>query len=160
MNNLTKTGRSTKLLDGYIQSLFDGNKVTIIDHTNTPKNNHALTNKFLKRLEIEHNYIFRENLAGLGSKHSPFELLNPIPKRIDPDTNVPRMTGASTKLADKYIQKLFKDGEVQVHDHYPNRNADIFLFDKICKRLNIEHPNVKYTVNKQTLIIKLTNTNE
>jgi hypothetical protein len=148
MDNLTKTGRSTRLLDGYIQSLFDGNKVTILDHTYTPKDNYALMGKFLKRLEIEHNYIFRENLGG---KHFTFELLKPIPKRIDPDTNMPRMTGASTKLADEYIQELFKHNEVQVFDHYPNRQADKFLLKKICKRLDVEHPDVKYHVIENTI---------
>lgn len=50
-----------------------------------------------------------------------------------------RGTGRSTRLMDQYIQELFLNGEVIVVDHENTTNSNMFLTDKIIRRLNAEH---------------------
>lgn len=53
-----------------------------------------------------------------------------------------RCTGASTRLVDAYVSDFFdlKPGEsISVKDHYPERRADEFLCNSICKRLANEY---------------------
>ena len=71
-----------------------------------------------------------------------------------------RATGATTRLADEYIQKLYEnEGEwIEIHDHYGTVNADRLLLDKIIKRLNLEHPrdSVHVDYNKRSIMVKST----
>lgn len=48
------TGRSTRLVDKYIQDLFNNGEVVIIDHHNIQKVNNYLTSKVINRLKLEH----------------------------------------------------------------------------------------------------------
>lgn len=54
-----------------------------------------------------------------------------------------RMSGRSTRLIDKYIQMLFKDGSIKVSDHgdsHPsNKHRDGDIYIKVCARLKLEH---------------------
>ena len=71
-----------------------------------------------------------------------------------------RATGATTRLADEYIQKLYEDeGQwIEIHDHYGTVNADRLLLDKIIKRLELEHPmdSVHIDYNKRSIMVKST----
>lgn len=53
--NLRSTGRTTRLIDEYIQSLFNGEKIITYDHDKNFKSNKLLFDKILRRLEREHN---------------------------------------------------------------------------------------------------------
>ena len=52
-----------------------------------------------------------------------------------------RMTGRTTRLADSYIQDLFKNiGEcVEIHDHYSHLDTDMELANIIRNRVMHEH---------------------
>ena len=69
-----------------------------------------------------------------------------------------RMTGMTTRLADSYIQELYHNPNewITVHDHYPSRNADRMLLEKILRRMAYEHPDDKVDVDKLSNRIKLT----
>lgn len=54
-----------------------------------------------------------------------------------------RTDGNTTRLADHYIQELFKTGSTRVSDHYRTHGADERLMSIVLKRLSIEHPQVK-----------------
>lgn len=54
-----------------------------------------------------------------------------------------RGTGRSTRLIDIYIQELFTNKEIIVIDHYDDLNSHRILAERICKRLTLEHPNVR-----------------
>ena len=69
-----------------------------------------------------------------------------------------RMTGRTTKMVDEFIQKLYKnEGEwVEIYDHYPSRNADRMVLDKVIKRMQIEHPHDELEIDKLNNRLKLT----
>ena len=69
-----------------------------------------------------------------------------------------RMTGRTTRMVDELVQKLYKnEGEwVEIYDHYPSRNAAHMIFEKVIKRMLIEHPQDKIEVDKLNNRIKLT----
>lgn len=69
-----------------------------------------------------------------------------------------RMTGRTTKMVDEFIQKLYKNkGEwIEIYDHYPSRNADRMIIDKIIRRMQIEHPQDKLEIDKLNNRLKLT----
>lgn len=69
-----------------------------------------------------------------------------------------RMTGRTTQMVDGFIQKLYKnEGEwVEIYDHYPSRNADRMIMEKIIRRMQFEHPQDKIEVDKLNNRIKLT----
>lgn len=50
-----------------------------------------------------------------------------------------RATGRTTRLADAFIQELFKTGHTKIYDHYNSRQAHFRLFNIICQRLELEH---------------------
>lgn len=54
-----------------------------------------------------------------------------------------RTDGNTTRLADHYIQELFKTGSTRVSDHDRTHEADERLMSIVLKRLSIEHPQVK-----------------
>lgn len=53
------TGRTTRLIDYYIQELFNNpnSEIEIIDHTNTQQSNIHLTQMILRRLDNEHRGV-------------------------------------------------------------------------------------------------------
>jgi len=51
-----------------------------------------------------------------------------------------RKSGRTTRLADKYIQDLFKKGTAKIIDHYGTRDASFYLLGIILDRLEREHP--------------------
>lgn len=61
-----------------------------------------------------------------------------------------RATGRTTRLVDYYVQELFNNiGKfVSINDHYSTYSANLILFNKICKRLESEHPNTIYSVDR------------
>lgn len=69
-----------------------------------------------------------------------------------------RMTGRTTQMVDGFIQKLYKnEGEwVGIYDHYPSRNADRMIMEKIIRRMQFEHPQDKIEVDRLNNRIKLT----
>lgn len=69
-----------------------------------------------------------------------------------------RAVGNSTRLADYYIQELFEKGTVEIRDHCRSTKTDILLFDKIMKRLHLEHPSFfsnMVEVNRKSCTLKL-----
>ena len=66
-----------------------------------------------------------------------------------------RRTGRTTRLADRYIQQLFKDGEITIVDHTDIDESSLNLLYIISQRLNREHPNTNYTVSYNPYKIKL-----
>ena len=69
-----------------------------------------------------------------------------------------RMTGRTTQMVDEFIQKLYKnEGEwVEIYDHYPSRNADRMIMEKIIRRMQFEHPQDKLEIDKLNNKLKLT----
>lgn len=69
-----------------------------------------------------------------------------------------RMTGRTTQMVDNFIQKLYKnEGEwVDIYDHYPSRNADRMIMEKIIRRMQFEHPQDKLEIDKLNNRLKLT----
>jgi hypothetical protein len=69
-----------------------------------------------------------------------------------------RRCGNTTRLADWYIQLLFKNGRVKISDHYSNRDnyASLLLLRTVVNRLNREHQFVEIRVTKNKYTIELT----
>lgn len=69
-----------------------------------------------------------------------------------------RHTGKSTRLADHYIQVLFTVGLIVVKDDMPDiYNSNLYLFNRIKKRLLSEHPTTvdKISFDEASLTISL-----
>lgn len=54
-----QSGRSTRLVDKYIQDLFTDGEVVITDHYDTKASHIFLLHRVLKRLESEHPHAFK-----------------------------------------------------------------------------------------------------
>jgi len=63
-----------------------------------------------------------------------------------------RVCGNTTRLIDKAIQMIFSDGGCIVRDYYPNKEANVNLFNRIIGRLNSEH-NFEYLLDKGFLMV-------
>ena len=61
------TGRSTRLIDEYIQKLFTTGCVTVIDHCNEKHNNMVLLTKIMSRIKNEHPHILEKISINKGS---------------------------------------------------------------------------------------------
>lgn len=62
-----------------------------------------------------------------------------------------KSSGRSTRLLDKYIQDFFflENNEVlYIADHEPTKEADLALMDRFINRMNAEHPDVKFNVDR------------
>ena len=59
-----------------------------------------------------------------------------------------RCTGRTTRLADDYIQSLFKYGIIEVKDHHSN--GTLFLFRIIQDRLSREHSRIKFEYSSRS----------
>ena len=64
------------------------------------------------------------------------------------------MTGQTTRLVDEAIQVLFRDGKVEVRDHYDHPEAHKNLVRAIERRLKTEH-RVNFHANTKTLTVQL-----
>jgi len=75
--------------------------------------------------------------------------------------NIPRRIGTSTRLIDSYVQELFTRGKITVKDSVlPEvKNCNIVLFERIQRRLKIEHGRIDgtsmFVFNKKSLTIKI-----
>ena len=49
-----RSGNTTRLVDWYIQKIFEGKNIETIDHHNEYGNNRSLYNRIIKRLLSEH----------------------------------------------------------------------------------------------------------
>lgn len=62
--NIRVCGNTTRLVDYYVQALFDRNKIIVYEsHNNThsgKKANKELFKRVVRRLEIEHKHILKE----------------------------------------------------------------------------------------------------
>ena len=67
-----------------------------------------------------------------------------------------RQNGQTTRLVDEYIQLLFTTGEIHIQDHYPTREANENLMERILDRLQYEHRMTKdnLSTSKSNFIIK------
>ena len=69
-----------------------------------------------------------------------------------------RGTGRTTRLVDEAIQNLFNNGRCIAFDHWPDRQADHCLFERIIKRLEFEHHKSKddlvIDINRMTISLK------
>lgn len=69
-----------------------------------------------------------------------------------------RATGRTTRLADAYIQELFKTGNIKIYDHHNSQQSHKRLSKIIWRRLEIEHGDcIHFQFLPQTLEIKLKN---
>lgn len=66
-----------------------------------------------------------------------------------------RRNGNSSRQIDHAIQLLFSGKTVAVIDHSGHNIANIDLFKRIIRRLEIEHHQPKIIVDRKKLIIKL-----
>lgn len=89
------------------------------------------------------NYIFNSKQSDRSKLDNLTELLY-------------RQNGQTTRLVDEYIQLLFTTGEIHIQDHYPNRQANENLMERILDRLQHEHRMTKdsLSINRYNFIIK------
>jgi hypothetical protein len=69
-----------------------------------------------------------------------------------------RCSGNSTRIIDHAIQQLFEGKTILVQDIWEegkNKNVNKDLFDRIIKRINFEHFNIKLKIDKIKLTIKI-----
>ena len=55
--DIRQSGRSTRLIDDYVQELFNNGIIKVYDHHNTPLAHRFLFDNVLRRLSIEHTHI-------------------------------------------------------------------------------------------------------
>ena len=72
-----------------------------------------------------------------------------------PAAETGRCTGQTTRLVDAAIQTLFTSGEVRVRDHVDHRPTHKFLYEKVVKRLSLEHSRDAFVFYDRTLTIQL-----
>lgn len=71
-----------------------------------------------------------------------------------------RKSGKSTRLADKAVQTFFKEGKVSIKEMDEHPLADVYLFDKILKRIKAEHPTIIVEIDRENLTLRLKEFNE
>ena len=57
-----------------------------------------------------------------------------------------RNSRRTTRLADMYIQLLLTTGGIKVQDHFHDQRSNLLLTNIIVRRLQIEHPRVRFEV--------------
>jgi len=57
-----RTGRSTRLIDEYIQELFRGRRILVKDHYGTRQSDELLWDDIMDRLYLEHKHLFGRDL--------------------------------------------------------------------------------------------------
>lgn len=75
-----------------------------------------------------------------------------------------RRAGNTTRIIDNAIQILFEEGEVLIRDHHytGDKEQNNYIFDKVLKRLNSEHPQwiEKLEIDKNYYTIKFKSFNK
>ena len=66
-----------------------------------------------------------------------------------------RATGRTTRQIDIIIQSLFNGVHEIVEDHYGTKQSDRYLMEGVVKRLQNEHPNTEYIIDRGSNRIKL-----
>lgn len=63
-----------------------------------------------------------------------------------------RATGRTTRLVDYYIQELFNNpnSEIEIIDHTNNQQSNVHLTQMILRRLDNEHPGIKFKIISPT----------
>ena len=54
---MRRTGRSTRLVDKYIQELFTTGLAVVLDHHHSNEADYDLLNRVAKRMSIEHSHV-------------------------------------------------------------------------------------------------------
>lgn len=68
MEDFRASGRTTRLIDYYIQELFNNpnKEINIIDHTDNQQSNSYLTQMILRRFYVEHPFV-KVEITGLNT---------------------------------------------------------------------------------------------
>ncbi len=61
-----------------------------------------------------------------------------------------RRTGKTTRIIDRIIQQLFKDGKGFIYEFRHDIRDTCNLKNKVVRRLSLEHPNVKFKLIQET----------
>ena len=83
--------------------------------------------------------------------------LEPIYTLSTTDFNIQtseRASGRTTRLADTYIQLLFKTGRIIVHDHHNDGRSNTYLARHIMDRIQIEHGRERFIIKGNQIEIK------
>jgi hypothetical protein len=72
-----------------------------------------------------------------------------------PSLTYRRQDGNTTKLIDHAIQLLFEHKSVVIVDHYDSKIAHEYLFERVLKRLEFEHPWIKIKRDITKRLIKI-----
>ena len=59
--------------------------------------------------------------------------------------------GKTTRIIDRIIQEFFNKGKAYIYEDRNNPDDTYLLRTKVVKRLELEHPNTKYTLNETTI---------
>lgn len=80
--------------------------------------------------------------------------------QLDKEMEKDRMSGKSTRIADKAIQTFFKKGEIDCRGLDEHPRADEYLFDRILNRLRAEHRTAIIEIDRSVLTLKLKHYNK
>ena len=170
--NAEKSGRTTRLANGYIQSFFTRERYTPIfirDHVGG--NDDKLLSIIEDRLKFEHGLKAEEYIINYDEHYliriydrqterrkyliesamaTNIKLINIVPE-------LARATGMSTLIVDETIERIFqKENEwVAVRDHYGTRQSDTLVLERICERMERESPLIKLDIDKHLCRIRL-----
>lgn len=72
INSSRKEGNTTRIVDNAIQILFNERHVKIEDHYGSGESNLILLNKFLNRLQLEHNFVYQKLIR--VNKEDPYNI--------------------------------------------------------------------------------------
>lgn len=165
-----KTGRTTRLVDSYIQKLFTNQNtwITIKDHHNTNLAAVCLADKIVKRLEIEHGQSIdvKKQLSPYGIptiklcvKSSPNDFLTRLKNEIDKRENTKKISNheAVSKLVDEWCIKSDAIGVIGVRNmEYVDccsNNSVSDKFDELQEKIiDLEYKlnnNDKFVIEKQ-----------
>ena len=62
-----------------------------------------------------------------------------------------RRTGKTTRVIDRVIQEFFNKGIAYIYEERNNISSTNELRAKVIRRLELEHPNTKYTIKIDTI---------
>jgi hypothetical protein len=62
-----------------------------------------------------------------------------------------KRSGKTTRIIDRIIQEFFNKGIAYIYEERCNFNGTNELKVKVQKRLELEHPNSKYTIREDTV---------
>ena len=59
--------------------------------------------------------------------------------------------GKTTRTINRIIQEFFNNGKAFIYEERNNPDDTYLLRTKVVKRLELEHPNTKYTLNETNI---------